>query len=151
KDSNSLYAQIEIVNCPPIRIDISGLLAKVIIRNSNLSAFKSKRLGTMKGEIYLSECKILPEVTSEEEIALELDTTLATVFSNCTVHSPKITGKFVPSSLKSYDFIKINEKLRFNHSNTMLGKDILSFLKSQGSSLSPKFVSMLKSHSDLEI
>lgn len=104
----------------------------------------------MKGEIYLLESKILPEVTSRQEINLELDTTLVTVFSNCTIHAPKVAGKFEPSLLNNYDFIKINERLKFNHSNTMLGKDILNFLKSKGSSPSPKFISMLKSHSDLE-
>lgn len=150
KDANSLFLQLEIVNCPPVKIDISGVPARVIIRNSNLSALKSKKFGTMKGEIYLLESKILPEVNAEQEIALELDTTLATVFSNCTIYSPKVAGRFAPSLLNRYDFMKINERLKFNHSNTMLGKDILNALKSKGEKLNPKFISMLKSRSDLE-
>ncbi len=150
KDSHSLFLQVEIANCPSVTMDVSGVPAKVIIRNSNLSAFKSKGFGTMKGEIYLSECRILPEVLTKEEVKVELDTTLGTVFSNCTIHSPKISGKFEPSITSSYGFIKINEKLNFNHSNTMLGKDILNYLKAKGVSLTSKFINNLKSHSDLE-
>lgn len=149
-DSHSLFPQIEIINGASVAVNLSGLIAKLIIRNSHISTLKTTEKDIFKGEIHLSECKVLPKVADKKDIKLEVNTTLATIFTNCTIHSPQVNGKFEPSLLNQYNFIKINETLRFNHSNTMLGKDILNHLKSQNKKLTPQFIAMLKAHSSLE-
>src|SRR5690606_22830305 len=75
---------------------------------------------------------------------------LGTSFINCIIHAPQVNGSFFPELTDRYDFIQINRKLRFNHLNTRLGKDLIQYYKGKGIAIKPQFISMLKSHHELE-
>ena len=66
------------------------------------------------------------------------------------VNAPQVDGAMRPDLTDLSGFIRINKEVRFNHINTRLGNEILTYYKGRGVNLSQKFVAMIKSHHELE-
>ena len=75
---------------------------------------------------------------------------LATRFTNCTIHAPIIDGKPAPEQIDRIGFLRINQTLDHFHLNTSLSNDVLKYLKAQGFDLSAKFIGMLTAHHGLD-
>ena len=55
-----------------------------------------------------------------------------------------------PEALTLVDFMEFNKSVSYNHVNSRLGNDIINYYKSKGVKIKPEFISMLKSHHELE-
>jgi hypothetical protein len=55
-----------------------------------------------------------------------------------------------PDLVDRLGFLVLNKAVSYNHVNTRLGRDILSYCRSRGITLTPAFIGMLKSHHELE-
>ena len=73
-----------------------------------------------------------------------------TSFTDCKIFAPVLKDKVRPDLFDKNGIVTINKTVRFNHTNTLLGSDILNYYRGKGITLSPKFISMLKSHHELE-
>ena len=61
-----------------------------------------------------------------------------------------LDGAVRPDLTDLSGFIKINKEVHYNHINTRLGNEILTYYKDRGVTLSQKFVALIKSHHELE-
>ena len=104
----------------------------------------------MPGKLAFTACTFEPTAKAPEHIALAVASELGTSFTNCTLHSPKINGVYQPERLDRITFVQVNKSVKYNHLNTLLGRDILNYYKRKGVALNPKFITMLKSHHELE-
>lgn len=149
-DELSLYPEVKFVDCKGIVGNFEGHIAAISFSKCSVVKLVGNKQGSMPGKLSFTECLFAPAAQKLEDISLVLASDLGTTFTNCTVHSPKINGAFNPQFADKIDFIKINKTVRFNHLNTLLGRDILNYYKTKGIALNPKFIAMLKSHHELE-
>lgn len=149
-DKVSLYPEIQFVNCNDLVADFGGSTAGVSFDKCSINSLSGHSKKNMPGRFTFSNCYFQPAAKSIENITLSLSTELGTSFTNCTIHSPRINGILKPELVNRLGFIQINKVLRFNHLNTLLGRDIINYYRSKGVSFNPKFISMLKSHHELE-
>ncbi|MBC7759252.1 MAG: hypothetical protein H7069_10370, partial [Phormidesmis sp. FL-bin-119] len=70
--------------------------------------------------------------------------------TNCVVYAPRVDGTPRPELIDKLGFILVNKAVYYNHLNTRLGNDILSFHKSKGIKFNDRFISMLKAHHEME-
>ncbi|HEY0668423.1 MAG TPA: hypothetical protein VGD22_09630 [Sphingobacteriaceae bacterium] len=150
EDEYALYPEIEISACKNLAADFGGNIAVVSISDCSVTKIVADTDGVMPGKISLSNTVLQPEARTTGDISLSLATELGTSLTNCTVHSPRINGVLKPELFDSLKFIKLNKAVQFHHVNTILGNDILNYIKAQGITLKPEFISMLKSHHSLE-
>ena len=100
--------------------------------------------------VKFTNSEFVPEVEEGAERIYDLDSELGVSFSDCTIYIPEKAGKKLPECLSKIGFVQINKQVRFNHSNTRLGNDIIQYCKSKSIKLDPNFIGMLKSHHELE-
>ena len=80
----------------------------------------------------------------------KLDSTLGTRFTNCTVHTPLVSGIAKPELVNRTGFVEINRSVRYYHINTMLSNRIIEHYRRQGIELNPDFIAKLKLHHGME-
>jgi hypothetical protein len=102
------------------------------------------------GRISFSDCEFEPSIDDQSKISYNLDSELGVSFTDCIVYFPKVKGQTPLEQLDKIGFLKLNKQVRFNHSNTRLGNDILLYCLSKGIKLEPKFIGMLRSHHELD-
>ncbi|HEY0669419.1 MAG TPA: hypothetical protein VGD22_14635 [Sphingobacteriaceae bacterium] len=149
-DAMSLYPEIQFVNCNDLAADFGDNIAGVSFEKCSITRLIGKTRVQMPGRFTFSNCYFQPASKTIEDIIFALSTELGTSFTNCTIHSPRINGVLKPELLNRLDFIQINKVVRFNHLNTLLGRDIINYYRSKGITFNTKFISMLKSHHELE-
>ncbi len=149
-DPFSLYPQIRISNSPSVSLHLGNTAATVFIENCNVHRLRVSAEKAFQGEISFVNCKFLPVIDKESAKPFQLSAELGTSFINCVFHLPRMNQKINPEALSLLDFIAFNKSVFYNHINSRLGNDVLNYYKSKGLKIKPDFISMLKSHHELE-
>lgn len=146
---DALYPDIKFEGCRNMDIHIGQGTANLRFENCSISRV-AKDKTPFAGRLLFTNSEFVPEAENSSERIYDLDTELGVSFSDCTVYLPAKNGQKLPDWLPKIGFIQINKQVRFNHSNTRLGNDILQYCKSKSIKLDSKFIGMLKSHHELE-
>jgi len=104
----------------------------------------------LQGELVLRDCRLQPNVQEIKGDLYKLDSTLGTRFTNCTVHTPVVSGKASPEQVNRTGFVEINRSVRHYHINPTLGNGIIEHYRRQGMELNPDFIAKLKLHHGME-
>jgi hypothetical protein len=123
--------------------------ANLRFENCSISRI-SKEISDFKGRLSFTNSEFVPEIEDGAEKIYDLDSELGVSFTDCTVYLPERAGQKNYEWLNKIGFFQINKQVRFNHSNTRLGNDIIQYCKSKSIKLDANFIAMLKSHHELE-
>lgn len=149
KRRNALYPDIRIEDCDNLRLNMGTGSGNLRFDNCSIQMIE-KDGGEFKGRLSFNECEFDPIVESGSKTCYDLDSELGVSFTDCIVYMPKNKSAKASEAIHATGFLKLNTQVRFNHSNTRLGNDILRYCKAEGIKLEPKFIAMLKSHHELE-
>ncbi len=150
EDQYALYPEICLVNCKSVKAIFGNNVADISFEACSLSHIIGNEQGVMPGRFSFSNSIFIPAGKDDKNLFYSLSTELGTNFTNCTVHAPKINGVYKPEQTDLVGFIKINKTVRYNHLNTQLGNEVLKYYKGKGIPFHKQFISMLKSHHQLE-
>ncbi len=149
KHPYALYPDISIEGCRNMDIYLGKGTAYMRFSNCSLSRI-AKSASSFTGRLSFTNSEFIPEVEDTAERIYDLDAELGVSFSDCTVYLPEKQDRKMPDWLTKIGFIQINKQVRYNHSNTRLGNDIIQYCKSKSIKLNPDFIGMLKSHYELD-
>jgi hypothetical protein len=149
-DAYALYPEIRIIRCNEFAAHLGGFIADVIVDESKITRLTGSDSGMMRGAFTFNSCKFEPVVKDNGKSFYLLGSELGTSFINCILFAPRVGNISKPELVDRLGFIQINKAMQYNHINTRLGNDILSYLKSKGVKISAGFIDMLKSHHELE-
>jgi hypothetical protein len=150
KDEYALYPEIIVSRCNEFAAHLGGNVVEMNVEQSKIVRFTGTEAGLLPASLTFINCKFEAMVTDKDGDFYLLGTEIGTSFINCIIFSPRLDAKARPDLVDKLGFLKINKAVHYNHINTRLGTDILSYYKSKGIQLSPRFISMLKSHHELE-
>ena len=150
KRPDALYPDIRFEGCRNMDIYAGKGTANLRFDNCSISRITKAVATPFKGRLAFTNSEFVPEVEDTAERIYDLDAELGVSFSDCTVYMPEKAGQKMSDWLAKIGFLQINKQVRFNHSNTRLGNDIIQYCKSRSIKLDPNFIGMLKSHHELE-
>ena len=146
-DKVSLFPEIYYTDCDDISIYLGNCIASVFFDRCSINAINAPGL---QGELVFRDCRLQPNVQEIKGDLYKLDSTLGTRFTNCTVHTPIVSGIANPELVNRTGFVEINRSVRHYHINTTLGNRIIEHYRRQGTELNPDFIAMLKLHHGME-
>ena len=149
QDQYALYPQIRITRCNNLKADFGGSIAEVFLEQCSVTALTGSPDNRMPGALTFSNCKFEPVVKNDKLFYL-LNSELGTSFINCVIYAPRKQNIPHPELTDRIGFIRVNRDVLYNHINTRLGNDILSYYKEKGIKLTPSFIAMLMVHSQME-
>lgn len=149
KRADALYPDIRIQDCNNMRAFLGKGTASVKFENCTVQTIE-KDAEEFSGRLSFSGCEFDPLIDDQPKICYDLDSELGVSFTDCIVYLPKVKDQPSSDHLDKIGFLKLNKQVRFNHSNTRLGNDIIQYCKSKGIKLEPKFIGMLRSHHELD-
>lgn len=149
KLKDALYPDIRIRDCNNLRVYMGKGSGNLRFDNCSVQTIE-KDAAEFKGRLSFNGCEFDPSINEGVNVCYDLDSELGISFSDCIVYMPRAKDKAASDSLNKIGFLKLNKQVRFNHSNTRLGNDIIQYCKAQGIKLEPRFIAMLKSHHELE-
>ena len=149
KRPGALYPEIRFEGCRNLDIYAGRGTANLRFDNCSLSRIV-KDASPFTGRFGFMNTEFVPEVDETLKQIYDLDAELGVSFSDCTVYMPEQAGQKMPEWLSKIGFFELNKRVRFNHSNTRLGNDIIQYCNSKSIKINPQFVGMLKSHHELE-
>ncbi|TZF81451.1 hypothetical protein FW774_17980 [Pedobacter sp. BS3] len=150
KDEYALYPEIYIRDCKGLNADFGGNIAAISIEHCSVSRLTGSLKNEMPGRLTFASCLFQPVIKDANTIFYSLSASLGTFFTNCTLHAPVVSGVLKPELADHIGFVQVNKKVRFNHLNTILGRDLLNYYKSKHIALKQQFIVMLKCHHELE-
>ncbi len=150
QEERGLYPEIQVTNCPNLCLSLGGSAANVIVSDSTIDRITAANEGPLRGKLVLNNCLFSPRVKAGTKPIYALDAELGTHLTNCTVDAPTVNGTAKPEAFDQTEFVQINKKVRYFQLNTALSNQMLKHLKNQNITLKPAFISMLKSHHELE-
>ncbi|CAG7628742.1 hypothetical protein ACFQI7_15555 [Paenibacillus allorhizosphaerae] len=145
EDEYALYPKIDFVQVGDFFGHFKGGIADVCISRSVVNCMDAYEGGPMRGRIQLDQCDIKADALDDGKSLYYLSTELGTYFVNCTVHAPVLDGVARPDLLARYDFIDVNNRLRYYHMNTKLSKELTDYFVNSGNPVEPEFYAMLRS------
>ena len=145
-DHRALYPKLVFTDCDGLLIYLENCAASVFMDRCSVNSVTAIKL---TGDINFSNCRLQPDVQNGGDF-YALESSLGARFTNCIIHAPVIGGKIAPELIEKISFIEINKSLRHCHLNTSLGAEVLGHLRSRGIKLEPGFISMMRSHHELE-
>ena len=149
KRADALYPDIRIQDCNNLRAYLGRGSGNLKFENCTIQTIE-KDNPEFSGRLSFSDCEFEPSIDDQSKISYNLDSELGVSFTDCIVYFPKFKGQTPLEQLDKIGFLKLNKQVRFNHSNTRLGNDILLYCLSKGIKLEPKFIGMLRSHHELD-
>lgn len=149
-EGRGVYPHVSVKNCSRLSMYLGGSAANVDVSDCSIDRLTASVEGPLKGKMTLSNCSFIPKVKPGTSSLYALDTELGTHFTNCTFHSPLVSGSPEPAAFDRIDFVKINRAVRHYHLNTTLSNSMLKFLKDSGQALTPEFIAMLSRHHGLD-
>ena len=149
KRPDALYPDIRFEGCRNMDLYVGKGNANLRFENCSISRI-SKEISDFKGRLSFTNSEFVPEIEDGAEKIYDLDSELGVSFTDCTVYLPERAGQKNYEWLNKIGFFQINKQVRFNHSNTRLGNDIIQYCKSKSIKLDANFIAMLKSHHELE-
>jgi hypothetical protein len=150
EDQYALYPEIRLLNCKNVVANLGGNVADLSLERCSVVAITGNEKGALPGRFSFSDCSFRPAVKEGKKDFYVLSSILGTSFTNCTLHAPKINGTVKPELTDLNGFVHINKLVRYNHLNTRLGNDVINYYKSKGIVFNKQFISMLKSHHQME-
>lgn len=141
------YVSIRIDDLPHVVIKLSSIKADVSIQHATVHQVKLGGQDPFDGEIQFANCRFEPEVFDEGVDIFRLEASHGASFTNCRWHMPRQHGKEVGAWLNRTGVFVLNQSVRFNHINSRLGNDVLSYLANQGIKVRKKFMRDLFMHS----
>lgn len=121
-DGQALYPKILFRDCENVALYLGNCAASVFLERCTVNTLAAPNL---QGDIALADCRLQPEVAAESERFYELDSSLGTRFTNCTVHAPVVAGETKPEEVDRVGFLEVNRSLRHYHLNTALGNEVV--------------------------
>lgn len=149
-DEWGLYPQIKVSQCGTFAADLGAGIADVVVEDCKITNFTGSGSGVMPGSLTFMHCRFEANVKETEEVFYKLSAELGTGFINCTLLSPQVAGQAQPGMIDRSGIVQINKSVKYNHINTRLGNDLLRYFKAKGTRLNERFISMLKTHHELE-
>lgn len=149
KRSDALYPEIRFEGCRNLDIYAGQGTANLRFDSCSVSRVV-KDTSPFAGSFGFVNTEFVPEVDETLKQIYNLDAELGVSFSDCTVYMPERAGQKMPEWLMKIGFLQLNKQVRFNHSNTRLGNDIIQYCKSKSIKINPQFVRMIASHHELE-
>ncbi len=149
-DNYGLHPSIKFNDCKNIVLKNSEAVSDMYFDNCSISALQADEKKPLRGRMIFTRTTFLPVLKNDDKNIYQLNSEQGTSFTDCIVYAPQFNGQSRPELLGKTGFIEFNRKVRFNHSNTILGKNIIDYYNTKGTSPNPKFISMLKSHYQLE-
>jgi hypothetical protein len=142
-DETALYPQLYFTNCRHVVLHVSRCVASAFFDHCEINLVTAREL---RGELVFRDCHLQPNVEDESQTLYDVDGTLGTRFTNCTVHAPIVGGNAKPELVDQYAFWDFNKSVSHYHLNTALSNEVVNGLKRQGIALSDEFIAMLASH-----
>jgi len=130
-DNNSLYPSIQFTNCSNIAIQNKKSIANLFFEKSVIANINGNGNNPLKGRFVFSNCDFNPIIRNVKESAYSLSSLSGTFFSNCIIHPPVYLGEERFDLLDKIGFIQLNKSVDFNHSNTLLNRNIIEFYKDE--------------------
>jgi hypothetical protein len=149
-DEYALHPKIEIVNCGEFFGHFKGAIAEAYFNGCTVNCLDAYEGGPMRGRIVFDNCQLKADAADDGKLLYSLSAVHGVSFVNCTVHAPILDGTERPDLLARYDFINVNNTLRYNHLGTKLSKTLVDYFANAGTPVEPEFYAMLKSHHDSE-
>lgn len=150
KGASRLIPHITFKNCHNLRGYFGGNVLSLVFEDCTINSLVGADSHQLQGSLDFSNCKLKPILETAVDKPFKLDATLGTTFTNCLLLAPRINGEMRPDLSDNVGFVQINRVVKYNHLNTRLGNDILNYCKNAQILLLPAFISMLKSHHELE-
>ena len=150
EDAYSLYPSVKFHNCRGIVLTNSHSIADISFDYCSLSRFLMSKNKPLKGSLFFNNCTFEPVIGKPGDQIYSLSSELGTSFTNCKINAPVYQGLARPDLFNDIEFVRINESVKFNHLNTTIGRDVISFYKSKGIKFLPQFINMLKAHHEME-
>ena len=149
-DENALYPEIRVSRCNEFAAHLGGNVVEMTVDHCRVVRFTGSDNGLTKGSLAFNSCKFEASVKNSEQHFYMLGAELGSSLTNCVVYAPRVDGTPRPELIDKLGFILVNKAVYYNHLNTRLGNDILSFHKSKGIKFNERFISMLKAHHEME-
>jgi hypothetical protein len=149
-DKYGLYPSVKFYDCKDLVLKNSDAASDMYFDDCSISSFQADENKALKGRMIFTRSSFTPVLKNEKKDIYELNTEQGTSFTDCMIGAPVLNGQPMPQLLGKTGFIEFNRRVRFNHSNTLLSKDVMDYHKKIASGPKPKFISMLKSHHQLE-
>lgn len=142
-DEHSAFIEIEFIKSRDLQLKADAIPMQITVRDSSISRFEFGEQRELQGELYLDHSKFAPNVNKLEQVRCDYKASLGNIFSNTTIHSPRIQDKYQFDAFELYKFIEINKQLLGTHINTRLGKEYVEYLASKQIKLNPAFLNQL--------
>ena len=139
-DSNSLYPEIHISDCPHLSMRLDNAPVRLLAENTVVNRINSTEPGLLQGEFIFNNCRLIPIELNDHSNPYDLNAALGTSFMNCVFHLPRLKGIPVPSAFDRAGLITINKSVRFNHICSRLGNDLTEYLKQERIKVLPAFL-----------
>ncbi|MFI4875054.1 MAG: hypothetical protein ACIALR_06945 [Blastopirellula sp. JB062] len=149
-EGRGVYPHISVKNCSGLGMHLGGGAANIDVSDCSIDRLTAAVDGPLKGKMTLTNCRFAPKVKRGTSPIYALDAELGTHLTNCTLHSPLVDGSPDPAAFDRFDFVKLNQTVRYYQLNTALANSVLKFLKEKKQTLKPEFVAMLSRHHALE-
>ncbi|CAG7639787.1 hypothetical protein ACFQI7_30000 [Paenibacillus allorhizosphaerae] len=149
-DANALYPKINIVDCGDFFGHFKGAVADVHMSDCTVNCIDAYEGGPMRGKLVFASCRLRADAVDDGKQLYSLSATHGVSFIDCTIHAPVLGGVERPDLLARYDFIQMNNTLRYNHLGTKLAKSLVDYFANAGTPVEPEFYAMLKSHHESE-
>ncbi len=145
--TKALVPFIRFKDCKNLIFNMANNLAEIEFENCSIKDIELSNNNKYLGSVLFKDCKFIP---FSSQVSFKLGATLGTTFVNCVLMMPPSMGSKIANPLEVYDFILLNKSVKYSHTNTRLGLDVIAYLKSKGIVLLPEFINKLKAHHELE-
>lgn len=142
-DGHSLFIDFLVSQAEDVQIAVDAVPLQLTLNNSLLSKIDLGTTATLQGSLFLDRCQLAPYVNKAEQVKMEVQSSLGTVFNNCTIHAPRVAAQVQPDLFKHYTFLEINKNLRGTHINTKISNSYLQYLNSKGIKLTTEYSNKL--------
>ncbi|MVZ67385.1 hypothetical protein GQF61_16140 [Sphingobacterium sp. DK4209] len=142
-DAHSLFIDFNLSQAKELQIAVDAVPLQLTLRNSLLSKIDLGAEAKLHGALFLDRCQLAPQVNKAEQVKFDVQSSLGTVFNNCTIHAPRVAAQAEPELFKQYTFLEINKKLLGTHMNTKIANSYLQYLNSKGIKLTSEYSSRL--------
>lgn len=150
EDEYALYPSVKFYNCEGVVFDNSHNVSDISFDYCSISGFSENENNPLKGRLFFNNCTFHPVIKDQSKKIYYLSSELGTSLTNCVINAPVFNEEPRPDLFDNIDFIKINKSIKFNHLNTILGRDVINYYKTKGIKFLPNFIGMLKAHHEME-
>ncbi|MBT3374280.1 MAG: hypothetical protein HN742_22815 [Lentisphaerae bacterium] len=142
-----LFPTVRFTDCENVSAYFGNCAVRAFFERCTVNTLSTPAL---RGELVFNDCRFRPNVKGVSDVLYNVDSTLGTRFTNCTVHAPVVNGQAAPGMVDRIGFLTLNGAVRHFHLNTALGNRILEQCKEEGVTLTSEFLGKLRLHHALD-